>query len=506
MENKKVLLIILDGWGIGKKTSDNAIYQATTPNLDHLFVKYPNSCLLASGLDVGLPVGVMGNSEVGHLNLGAGRVIDQDLIRINKACGDGTLAINAVLQEAFSLAKKPGRKLHFIGLISNAGVHAMNTHLYKLCALAKERGLKDVFIHALTDGRDTDPRSGYEFITELEDNLRQTTGTLSTVIGRYYTMDRDQRWERIKVGYDLIINGLGQKTMVFSEAIKEAYAANLTDEFMPPLVRVDNNGQAVGLIAPDDVVVCFNFRTERLREIITALTQRDLPTFDMKVIPLHLYTLTKYDEAFKEVKPIFTKDKLTNTLGEIVSKNGLKQLRIAETEKYAHVTFFFSGGREDKFFGEERILIPSPKVATYDLQPEMSAVAIKEAAIKNIKNNEISFICLNFANGDMVGHTGVYSAIIKAVETVDACIGEIVIAAETNNYTVIIVSDHGNAEAAINDDSSSNTAHTLNPVPCLLIDRDYKTIKDGRLADVAPTILKIMGLACPSEMTGQSLV
>jgi len=506
MVHKKALLIILDGWGIGDRSRSDAIFCASTPNLDRFMAKYPNSQLQASGLSVGLPAGIMGNSEVGHLNLGAGRVIYQDLVRINAACTNGDLAKNKNLLQAFTEAKEKKRNLHFIGLISPAGVHSTTDHLYKLCDLAKENGLSRVFIHGLTDGRDSDPQSGAAYIDNLEKHLTSSVGTLASLVGRYYTMDRDQRWERIKKGYDLMVKGVGRPVTDLAQAVRDDYASGLSDEFLEPLIKVDENKQPVALIKEDDVVICFNFRTERLREITVALTQTDLPTAGMKTLSLHYYTLTTYDDKFKKVTPIFTKEKIKNTLGEIIATAGLKQLRLAETEKYAHVTFFFSGGREDKFFGEERILIPSPKVATYDLKPKMSAAAIKEAAIKNIKNNEISFICLNFANGDMVGHTGVYSAIIKAVEFVDTCVGEIVAAADANNYAVLIVADHGNAEAAVNPDGSINTAHSLNPVPCLLINSSYTTIASGVLADVAPTLLKIMNLPQAPEMTGKSLV
>jgi 2,3-bisphosphoglycerate-independent phosphoglycerate mutase len=503
--SRKVILMILDGWGIGDHSRNDAVFCAPKPNLDEFFEHYPNSCLKASGLSVGLPEGVMGNSEVGHLNLGAGRVIYQDLVRINLACADGSLANNTVLLEAFGLAKQPGRRLHFIGLLSDAGVHSMSSHLYKLCELASQNGLRDIFVHALGDGRDSDPRSGLGFVKEAEEKLGRSNAVLSTMIGRYYTMDRDKRWERIKEGYDLMTSGSGHRTEDFISAIEESYAAGITDEFLRPLVKTNGAGDPVGLIRPDDVVICFNFRTERLREITVALTQKDMPEFGLQTMPLHYYTLTKYDDSFVGVKAIFEKDKISNTLGEIVSRSGLRQLRLAETEKYAHVTFFFSGGREEKFVGEERILIPSPKVATYDLQPEMSAFAVKDALISNLAQ-DFSFICLNFANCDMVGHTGNYPAIIKAVESVDTCVGEAVRSAQAHGYDVLIIADHGNAESAVNPDGSPNTAHSLNPVPCLLISSDYKKIRDGILADIAPTILKMMGLAIPDDMTGQTLV
>ena len=506
MTHKKTILIILDGWGIGDRSRSDAIFSAATPNLDKLMEQYPHSCLQASGLSVGLPEGVMGNSEVGHLNLGAGRVIYQDLVRINSACANGDLAKNKILLKAFAEAREGNRRLHFIGLVSPVGVHSTSTHLYKLCDLAKENGLSRVFIHGLTDGRDSDPQSGAGYIAELKQHLASSVGTLASLIGRYYTMDRDQRWERIKKGYDLMVKGSGQPVTDLEKAVRDSYATGVNDEFLEPLIKVDEDNNPVGLIREDDVVICFNFRTERLREITSVLTQADRPEEGMKTLPLHYYTLTTYDDKFKNVTPIFTKEKIKNTLGELVSKAGLKQLRLAETEKYAHVTFFFSGGEENKFPGEERILIPSPKVETYDLQPEMSALAIRSEAIKNIKSGEASFICLNFANGDMVGHTGVYSAIVRAVEFVDTCVGEIVTAAQANDYAVLIVADHGNAEVAVNPDGSINTAHSLNPVPCLLINSSYPKISDGVLADVAPTILKIMDLPQPADMTGQPLI
>lgn len=505
MLNKKMILMILDGWGIGDRSRADAVFEASTPNLDNLFLKFPNSTLSASGLSVGLPEGVMGNSEVGHLNLGAGRIIYQDLVKINLACENGDLAKNPVLLEAFNKARENGR-LHFIGLLSDAGVHAMNSHLYKLCDLAKLSGVNNVFVHALGDGRDTDPHSGYEFIKEAEEKFKKNGSVLASLVGRYYTMDRDKRWERIKEGYDLMVKGKGLAVIDFLPAIKEFYEQGITDEFLSPMIKVGDDNKPLGLIEPDDVVICFNYRTERLREITIALTQENLPEFEMEKLPLSYYTLTKYDDKFKGVKAIFEKEKLKNTLGEVIALNDLKQLRIAETEKYAHVTFFFSGGQEEEFLNEERILIPSPKVATYDLTPEMSAFKIKDSLVKDIREKQPDFVCVNFANGDMVGHTGVYAATIKAIESVDICAGEVVAEARKFGYDILITADHGNAELALNIDGTPNTAHSLNPVPCLLISDEYKKIDSGSLADIAPTILKIMNLPIPPEMTGRSLV
>ena len=502
---RRVLLMILDGWGIGNKSKSDVIFNANTPNMDALTKKYPNSQLLTSGRNVGLPDGVMGNSEVGHLNIGAGRVLYQDLVKINLACEDGSIAKNEAIVKAYSYAKKNNKAVHFIGLISDGGVHSMDTHLYKLCDVAREAGLEKVYIHAITDGRDTDPRSGLGYMTNLVNHLKNSCGKIATLIGRYYTMDRDKRWERVREGYDLYVHAKGTQATDVLQAMKDSYAADLTDEFIKPVVLTEN-GKPIATIQENDVVICFNYRTDRLREITVALTQKDMPDFGMKTMPLQYYTMTRYDDSFKNVNIIYDKDNVNNTLGELVSNQGLKQIRIAETEKYAHVTFFFSGGRETEYPGEKRLLVSSPKVATYDLKPEMSAIEVKDALLPELKKQETDLVVLNFANGDMVGHTGIYPAIIKAVETVDMCVGEVVKTARENNYDVVIIADHGNADYAVNDDGSPNTAHSLNPVPCILVSDDYKTIKNGILADVAPTILTVMGIPVPPEMTGKVLV
>ncbi len=506
MKNKKFILIILDGWGKGNGTKADVIANGETPYIDSLYKKYPNSYLLTDGENVGLPKGQMGNSEVGHMNIGAGRIVYQDLVRINKAIEDGSIAENPALKEAFSYAKENNKKVHFIGLISDGGVHSLDTHLYKLCDLTKDYGLNNVYIHAITDGRDTDPKSGLGYIKNLENHLQNSNGTIATLIGRYYTMDRDKRWERVKEGYDLMVKGEGKKVTNIQKAIEESYAEGITDEFIKATVKVDKNGNPLTKIEEDDVVICFNFRTDRLREITTVLTQQDMPELDMKTIPLHYLTMTRYDESFKDIKIIYDKENLKNTIGEIVSKLGLKQLRIAETEKFAHVTFFMNGGRDEPFEGEKRILIPSPKVATYDLQPEMSAYEVTDALVAELKKQEHDLIILNFANGDMVGHTGIYEAILKAVKAVDKCVEKVVETAKENGYDALIIADHGNADNAVNPDGSPNTAHSLNPVPSILVTEDFDKIKPGVLADVAPTILNIMGIEIPEEMTGKILV
>jgi 2,3-bisphosphoglycerate-independent phosphoglycerate mutase len=506
MNNKKVVLLILDGWGYGTKDSSDAAYQANTPFFDSLLGQYPNSTLEASGEAVGLPVGQMGNSEVGHMNLGAGRVVYQELGRINKAISDKTLHNNEILLEAFHYAKQNNKAVHFIGLVSDGGVHAHIEHLKALCDAAGEQELTNVFVHAFLDGRDTDPNSGLSFIKDLSQHLETSTGKIASLIGRYYAMDRDTRWERVKLAYDLLTKGIGEHVTDPIAAIERSYQAGITDEFIQPIVVTDAGGLPIATIQPDDVVICFNYRTDRGREITSVLSQADYPDYDMHKLPLYYVTMTTYDESFKGVKVVFTKDDLSQTLGEVLENNHKKQIRIAETEKYPHVTFFFSGGREQIFKDEKRILIPSPKVATYDLQPEMSAAGITEAIVKELKAGWPDFVCLNFANPDMVGHTGVFDAVIKAVETADACAKVVVETGVENGYSFIILADHGNSEFMINKDGSANTAHTTNLVPCILIDADHKSIKDGKLGDVAPTILAIMDIAIPEIMTGNVLI
>jgi 2,3-bisphosphoglycerate-independent phosphoglycerate mutase len=506
MNNKKVVLLILDGWGYGTKDSSDAAYQANTPFFDSLLAQYPNSTLEASGEAVGLPVGQMGNSEVGHMNLGAGRVVYQELGRINKAISDKTLHKNEILLEAFHYAKQNNKAVHFIGLVSDGGVHAHIEHLKALCDAAGEQELTNVFVHAFLDGRDTDPNSGLSFIKDLSQHLETSTGKIASLIGRYYAMDRDTRWERVKLAYDLLTKGTGEHVTDPIAAIERSYQAGITDEFIQPIVVTDAGGVPIATIQPDDVVICFNYRTDRGREITSVLSQADYPDYDMHKLPLYYVTMTTYDESFKGVKVVFTKDDLSQTLGEVLENNHKKQIRIAETEKYPHVTFFFSGGREQIFKDEKRILIPSPKVATYDLQPEMSAAGITEAIVKELKAGWPDFVCLNFANPDMVGHTGVFDAVIKAVETADACAKVVVETGVENGYSFIILADHGNSEFMINKDGSANTAHTTNLVPCILIDADHKSIKDGKLGDVAPTILAIMDIAIPEIMTGNVLI
>lgn len=505
--SKKCLLIILDGWGLGNKDKADLIYNGNTPFFKHLLANYPNSKLNASGEDVGLPEGQMGNSEVGHLNIGSGRIVYQDLVKINIDIRNKDFFNNPTILDAINYAKINNKSVHLLGLVSDGGVHSLDKHVYALCDIAKQNNFNKLFIHALLDGRDTDPYSGAGFIKNLEDHIKTSAGKIATICGRYYTMDRDKRWERIKRGYDLMLHGIGTPFSDPVAAITKSYESGITDEFVEPIVIVDENNSPVALIEEGDVVFCFNFRTDRLREITTVLTQQDMPEFDMKTLPLKYYTMTTYDENFKNVNVVYKKDNVENTLGQVVADNGLSQLRIAETEKYAHVTFFFSGGREEIFSNEERILIPSPKVATYDLQPEMSAPLITEALIKELNQQKFDFICLNFANGDMVGHTGIKEAILAAVQAVDNCVKEVVASALANNYDCLLIADHGNADNAINEDGSPNTAHSLNPVPCIYISNStsYNTLKDGRLSDVAPTILKIMGLEIPKSMTGNLL-
>lgn len=505
--NKKVLLMILDGWGIAKNKAVSAIDKAQTPFVNSLYTKYAHSKLEASGLAVGLPAGQMGNSEVGHMNIGAGRVVYQDLVRVNKAIEEKELDKNTVLLESFAYAKKNNKSVHFMGLVSDGGVHSHVDHLKGLITIAANNGIKNLFIHAFTDGRDTDPKGGLGYLKDVIDHLKKTTGSLASIIGRYYSMDRDKRWERVKLAYDLLVNGVGEKTTSPLDAVQKSYDNNVTDEFIKPIVVVDANQKPVGTIKEGDVVLCFNFRTDRGREITEVLTQKNFPEQDMKKLSLYYITLTNYDDSFQNVKLIFDKDNLDKTLGEVVSAENKKQIRIAETEKYPHVTFFFSGGREEPFPGESRILCPSPKVATYDLAPEMSAYDIKNKIIPELNNKSADFICLNFANPDMVGHTGVFSAAVKACETVDSCAQKVTEAALQNGYSTIIIADHGNADVMINEDGTPNTAHTTNLVPCILVDDSYKgKLKDGKLGDLAPTILTLMGIAIPEQMTGDVLL
>ncbi|MCO6500521.1 MAG: 2,3-bisphosphoglycerate-independent phosphoglycerate mutase [Vicingus serpentipes] len=506
MNGKKVVLVILDGWGIGDKSKSDAIYNAKTPFFDSCLKQHPYSTLNTSGEAVGLPRGQMGNSEVGHLNIGAGRIVYQDFSRINNAVADNSIADNKILLAAFEHANKNNVAIHFMGLVSDGGIHSHQNHLYKLCDLAKDNNVEHVFVHAFTDGRDCDPKSGKAQIEQLEAHLKKSKGELVSVIGRYYAMDRDNRWERVKQAYDLLLKGTGKKSSNLVAAIQESYDENLTDEFIQPIVKTDNDGHPIGRIKPNDVVICFNFRTDRCREITIALTQKDLIEEGMKTIPLYYLTMTNYNSAFKNIHVIYDKENLNNTLGEVLSNNKKTQIRIAETEKYPHVTFFFSGGREAVFEGEKRLMVNSPKVATYDLQPEMSAEEVTLTILPEIENEKTDFICLNFANTDMVGHTGVYKAITTAAEKVDSCLQRIVEKGIQHGYSFIIIADHGNADFAINEDGTPNTAHSTNPVPCILIDNDYQTIKDGKLADVAPTILKLLNIPSPQEMTGEILI
>jgi 2,3-bisphosphoglycerate-independent phosphoglycerate mutase len=506
MKNKKVLLMILDGWGIGDGSKADVISSTPTPNLTRLKNEYPNSRLHASGEDVGLPEGQMGNSEVGHLNIGAGRIIYQDLVKINVECKTGAIKKNKVLTDAFTYAKEKNSQVHFFGLLSDGGVHSLDKHLYTLCDMTGDYGIKNVFIHGFGDGRDTDPKSGKGYMKNLLDHLQHSNGKVASFIGRFYAMDRDKRWERIKVGYDLIVNGIGEKTEDILGAMQKSYDQDVTDEFMKPIVVTDGKGEPIGRLKEGDVVVFFNFRNDRARELTIALTQKDMPEAGMKTMPLYYCTMTPYDATFEGLHVVYPKENADNTIGEILGRAGKKQLRIAETEKYAHVTFFFSGGREEIFEGEERILVPSPKVQTYDLKPEMSAYKVKDEVITALNTGKFDFVCLNFANGDMVGHTGIYPAIQKAVAAVDECAGAVVEAARKNGYDVLIMADHGNADMAINPDGSPNTAHSLNPVPSILVTDTYKKIKEGILADVAPTILTIMGVDIPKEMTGKILI
>ncbi len=499
-------LIILDGWGIGDKSKSDAVFNANTPFMDSLIANHPHAKLSTSGEDVGLPDGQMGNSEVGHMNIGAGRIVYQELTRINKSIRDGEFYKNEVLLEAIHTAKKDNVALHLIGLVSKGGVHSNQEHIYAICKLAKQEGLENVFIHAFTDGRDCDPKSGLAFIEELQTELDKSVGKIASIVGRYYAMDRDNRWERVKFAYDAMVNAVGTSYTSAKEAIQTSYSNDKTDEFIEPCI-ITENGNPIATIKEGDIVLSFNFRTDRPREITIALTQKDFPEVNMKKLNLQYYTMTNYDATFENIKVLFEKDNLQYTLGEVLAKVDRSQVRIAETEKYPHVTFFFNGGREEPFTLESRIMVNSPKVATYDLQPEMSAVEVKDKIIESINNDQPNFICLNFANPDMVGHTGVYDAIVKAVETVDSCLKEVVEAGLKHEYEFLVIADHGNADFVINADGSPNTAHSLNPVPVVLVSNQKGlTLKDGILADVAPTILRRLGISAPMEMTGTSLV
>lgn len=504
---KKVLLMILDGWGIATNPAVSAIDKAKTPFVDSLYTKYPHAKLEASGLAVGLPEGQMGNSEVGHMNIGAGRIVFQDLVKINLAVANGELNTHPVLAEAFEKTKAAGKKAHFIGLVSDGGVHAHLDHLKGLCDAAKHHELDRVFIHAFTDGRDTDPKGGIKYLADLQDYLKNSAGQIASVVGRYYAMDRDNRWERVKLAYDAMVIGEGEKSKDILAAIKKSYDNNVTDEFIRPIIHVGSNNKPLATIEEGDLVICFNFRTDRGREITQVLTQKDMEDYHMKKLHVDYITFTNYDDTFQGVQVLFEKDNLNNTLGEVLERAGKKQIRIAETEKYPHVTFFFSGGREKEFIGESRLLCPSPKVATYDLKPEMSAFEITAKINPELKRKSADFICLNFANADMVGHTGDFDAAVKACEAVDACAKSVITTALANDYTIIVIADHGNSDMMINEDGTPNTAHTTNLVPFILVDDNEQIpVKDGKLGDLAPTILTLMGIQIPSEMTGEILI
>jgi 2,3-bisphosphoglycerate-independent phosphoglycerate mutase len=504
--NKKVILMILDGWGITQDPKVSAIYNAKTPFINSLYDKFPHAELRTDGEHVGLPEGQMGNSEVGHMNLGAGRIVYQNLAKINKAVKDSTLAQETELLNAFEYAKKNNKNVHFLGLVSNGGIHSHIDHLKGLLTAASEHELNNVFLHAFTDGRDCDPKSGKYFINDIEQHMQKTTGELATITGRYYAMDRDNRWERVKLAYDALVNGKGDFSTNATESIQENYTENITDEFVKPIIMVNENKQPKTTIKEDDVVIFFNFRTDRGRELTEILNQKDFPDLNTKKLPLYFVTMTNYDETFKNVHVIYNSDNIENTLGEVLETANKKQIRIAETEKYPHVTFFFSGGREQEFKGEKRLLCPSPKVATYDLKPEMSAYEIRDAIVPELKEGAVDFVCLNFANGDMVGHTGVFEAAVKACETVDNCVESVITTALENDYTTILIADHGNCETMMNPDGTPHTAHTTNPVPMILIDKELKSIKNGVLGDIAPTILRLMNVAQPKEMTQHSLI
>lgn len=504
--NKKVILMILDGWGITQDPKVSAIYNAKTPFINSLYDKFPHAQLRTDGEHVGLPVGQMGNSEVGHMNLGAGRIVYQNLAKINKAVKDGTLAQEKELLNAFEYAKANNKNVHFLGLVSNGGIHSHIDHLKGLLSAANNVGLDNVYLHAFTDGRDCDPKSGKYFINDIQEHMQETTGELATITGRYYAMDRDNRWERVQLAYDALVNGEGSFSSDASTSIQQSYDSDVTDEFIKPIIMVDKNNQPKTTIIEDDVIIFFNFRTDRGRQLTEALSQKDFPEFNMKKLPLYFVTMTNYDDTFNNIHVIYDGKNIENTLGEVLESAGKSQIRIAETEKYPHVTFFFSGGREEEFKGEKRLLCPSPKVATYDLKPEMSAYEIRDAIVPELQSGDVDFVCLNFANGDMVGHTGVFEAAVKACEAVDDCVKDVITTALDNDYTTILIADHGNCETMINPDGTPHTAHTTNPVPMILIDKELKSIKSGILGDVAPTILKLMGVEQPEEMTQHSLI
>ena len=498
--------MILDGWGNGDHSKSDVIYSMHPAYIEAMTAKYPHAELKTDGENVGLPEGQMGNSEVGHLNIGAGRVVYQDLVKINRACRDNSILENREVVAAFEYAKANGVNVHFMGLVSDGGVHSSLDHLFKLCDIAKHYGIDNTFVHCFMDGRDTDPRSGKGFIAALEEHMAKSTGKIASIIGRYYAMDRDKRWERVKIAYDQLVNGIGEKSTNMVEAMQNSYDEGVTDEFVKPIVNVDAEGNAIGTIKPNDLVIFFNYRNDRAKELTIVLTQEDMEAEGMHTMPLYYCCMTPYDAKFQGLHILFDKENVSNTIGEYIANQGLKQLRIAETEKYAHVTFFLNGGREDKFAEEDRILVASPKVATYDLQPEMSAYEVKDKLVEALGTQKYDFICLNFANGDMVGHTGVYEAIEKAVKAVDECVRDVVEAAKANGYEVVQIADHGNADNAVNADGSPNTAHSLNPVPIIVVSDRVASVKDGILADVAPTVLDLMGLEKPEEMTGTSLV
>ncbi len=508
MASNRCMLIILDGWGHGPKPEVSAIAQAATPFVDSLYSQYPHSELITYGEEVGLPEGQMGNSEVGHLNIGAGRIVYQELARINKAIKDGDLQQNETLLNALSYARENNKNVHIMGLVSDGGVHSHLNHLKALCDITQKNGLEQVYIHAFMDGRDTDPKGGHDYLQDLLNHIHSSPVKLASVIGRYYSMDRDKRWERIKLAYDLMVHGKGEKTRDVLNTIKSRYAKEETDEFLKPIVCTENGDSPIAILNEGDLLICFNFRTDRPREISTVLTQQDMPDYEMSKLALKYVTMTRYDDTYENVDVIFHKEDLKNTLGEILSKAGKTQVRIAETEKYPHVTFFFNGGQEEAFPDERRILVPSPKVATYDLQPEMSAYKITEAIIKDIKTNQPDFICLNYANADMVGHTGVFEAAIKAAETVDECLKNLLSTADEFGYLAIIIADHGNSDYMINEDGSPHTAHTKNPVPCIFYGHQTQSfhLKDGKLADIAPTLLHLFNINPPEEMDGKNLL